>query len=361
MHGGAAIHDLRGSSDEWCSVVGTSPWQFTYSCRTAIARAAKVLRVGDRSPVLVPEYHCGSELDVFVALGYRILRYQVTRDLKPDLDHVRYLAGRHAPIGAIYVIGYFGSRAAADVDWSDVTGQEAPVIEDAALTLFSGHAERQLGDAMVASLPKFLSTPAGGILKVRGERGLGSPAAGERREFGSMRRFRLQHARLVEYLARLRARTNRGPSDYRASVATMPSAYRSSPEGLITWALPSRVESQLRNIRLWDTCKGIQENQLKLLSLLELPEDWTILGETNGGVSPVLPLLAPSESAAVSLQRVIPRMSSLWWKGRHPDYPVALSAHVDEWRDRLVGIRVNHSLSPSLLERIASALRAVLS
>nr|WP_246805333.1 DegT/DnrJ/EryC1/StrS family aminotransferase [Mesorhizobium mediterraneum] len=121
------------------------------------------LQRGDR--ILMPAYHCGSEVDVVMKAGMEPVFYPLDRGLKADLEQVRSLA--QTGCAAIYGIDYFGYPQPEEVA-AIARPLGLKVITDMALGLYSadgsGAANGIASDMAVFSLVKSLAVPEGGIL-----------------------------------------------------------------------------------------------------------------------------------------------------------------------------------------------------
>ncbi len=148
---------------------GDARTHLTANGRTAIWAGLRALGLRGGARVLVPAWHCGSEVDAILAAGGRPVPYRLGRDLSADLDDVARLL--RAGGGAIHVIHYFGREQplAALADLAGAAG--ALLVEDLALGLYSRGADGaplgRAGDMAVFSLVKTLGVPDGGALWMR--------------------------------------------------------------------------------------------------------------------------------------------------------------------------------------------------
>lgn len=139
----------------------------TYSGRSAIALACKLLGLTPGAEILVPAYNCGTELDALLYTGAKLVGYSVSRDCKIDLADIA--SRKTSNTRAVYIIHYFGwEQPMSDLRrWCDEQG--LLLIEDCALALFSnGESNRigRMGDAAIYSLPKTLGFSHGGLLSL---------------------------------------------------------------------------------------------------------------------------------------------------------------------------------------------------
>lgn len=149
----------------------------TYRGRSAVSLACRMLEIGHGHDILVPAYNCGTEIDALMNSGANLIAYPVSRRCEVDLADLVARRTRHTR--AVYLIHYFGwEQPMHDLrDWCDKEG--LLLIEDCALSLFSGGpsgAMGRTGDAAIFSLPKTLGLRHGGFLSLPRPSGLGNPA-----------------------------------------------------------------------------------------------------------------------------------------------------------------------------------------
>ena len=137
----------------------------THRGRTAVALACRMLGLGAGHEVLIPAYHCGTELDALLHAGITPVAYHVTRHCEIDLQDL--IARKTDRTRAVYLIHYFGWEQPMEMlrRWCDEHG--LILIEDCALALFSAGqtgAIGRTGDAAIYSLPKSLGLLHGGLL-----------------------------------------------------------------------------------------------------------------------------------------------------------------------------------------------------
>lgn len=149
---------------------GGLPVALTASGRTATLGGLRALGLPAGATVLMPAWHCGSEVDAVLAAGGRPVLYRLERDMQADLDHLSKLMTTHAP-WAIYVTHYFGHAQSVRRIRALCERHGARLIEDLALGLLSqdrsGAPLGGVGDMTVFSLVKTLCVPDGGALWLR--------------------------------------------------------------------------------------------------------------------------------------------------------------------------------------------------
>jgi perosamine synthetase len=137
---------------------------FTQSGRSAILLAARLWGLDDKHEVLVPAYNCGSEISPVISTGARVSMYRVDSGARIDVeDLLRRVTPRTK---MVYVTHYFGRAADLDEVVKFCRERNIKVLEDCALSLFSGETGRS-GDAAIFSFRKSLPAVVGGALVLR--------------------------------------------------------------------------------------------------------------------------------------------------------------------------------------------------
>jgi dTDP-4-amino-4,6-dideoxygalactose transaminase len=114
--------------------------------------------------ILVPNYHEGVEIDTLLAADCQLVYYRVTKDLRVDLADV---ACRLQGAKVLYVIHYFGFPQPMDEIVAFCKKHNLKLIEDCALSLFSGDTDGWLGrygDIAIFSIHKTCPIPGFGFL-----------------------------------------------------------------------------------------------------------------------------------------------------------------------------------------------------
>jgi dTDP-4-amino-4,6-dideoxygalactose transaminase len=140
--------------------------------RDAIYQGLKALTVaGDsRRTVLLPSFHCSSQIDAAQAAGLRCDFYTVHKDATIDLEDLRSrLTG---DVLAVMIIHYYGWPADLDRLLALTREHDVALFEDCALALLSRSEETLLGsvgDISIFSIRKTLPVEDGGILRLNRE------------------------------------------------------------------------------------------------------------------------------------------------------------------------------------------------
>jgi perosamine synthetase len=156
-----------GCSHDVTTWFGEGSVYFTYKGRTAIRHACEILKLENRSEVLVPSYNCGSEIDPLIKSGASVVLYRVDRSGMIDLADLNRRITNKTKI--IYVTHYFGFPQPV-VEIKHLCKKRGIfLIEDCALSLFSRDGSTKLGtfgDIAIFSLTKTLPVPDGGALVI---------------------------------------------------------------------------------------------------------------------------------------------------------------------------------------------------
>jgi perosamine synthetase len=137
---------------------------FTQSGRSAILAVARLWNLGSKDEVLVPAYNCGSEISPLIATGARISMYRVDDRARIDIaDLLRRVTPRTK---MVHVTHYFGRPADLDDLVKFCRANNIKLLEDCALSLYSGTTGQQ-GDAAIFSFRKTLPAVSGGALLLR--------------------------------------------------------------------------------------------------------------------------------------------------------------------------------------------------
>lgn len=141
--------------------------QLTQTGRMAIRAGLHALNMPSGARILMPAWHCGSEIDAVLAAGGVPVLYGLDAAFQADLGDLEARL-QNGDIWAVYVIHYFGqAQPVADIA-PLARAHGARLIEDMALALFSTTPEGTplgcAGDMSIFSLVKTLPVPDGGAL-----------------------------------------------------------------------------------------------------------------------------------------------------------------------------------------------------
>ena len=361
----------RVEEDQWKRHFGGNDPVFTFKCRCAIAVGCSMLKLKPGDEVLVPDYHCGSEMDVLIALGLEPRVFEVDETFGICWDDVDRLVTEKTK--ALYLIGYFGVRPPMERAREFCDTHQLFLIEDAALTLLSDHSQDLIPDVLVASLPKFLGFMNGGLLLSGLDPRLippGSVPGSAGRSSDSLRLLRRGVLRTlgnsllrplgrgIERSGKHQARPDEAPA---SESPQMPSSYFFDAETRNDWKCPPWIVNSIRRIDLKRIRSlACRANRL-VLDATPWPADWRLLSPipTETLLSPVIALQAPDVKSADAAAAALGSCASRWWQGRHPRL-ASLEGEATRCRkDRLLAVRVHHQMSDSDLEFLIDRLSTV--
>lgn len=140
----------------------------TNSGRTAIALIAQIFELASGDEVLVPSYNCGTEIDAIISTGATPVPYRITRELSIDEADIELRITSRTR--AVYVTHYFGRCHDLDNLAALCRQRGVKLIEDCAISLFSGLRscdDKMQADAAIFSFPKWFAVPDGGALVLK--------------------------------------------------------------------------------------------------------------------------------------------------------------------------------------------------
>ena len=358
----------RVSLSQWKSHFGGSDPLFTFTCRSAIAAGCSLLNLAPGDEVLVPDYHCGSEMDVLIALGLEPRVFHVDDSFGICWDEIERLMTDKTR--ALYLIGYFGIRPPMERARAFCDTHQLRLIEDAALTLLSDHSQGLEADLMVASLPKFLGCMHGGLLLSRMDSnrippGRVPPSA--RRSSDALRLARrsvlrsLGHSIFRQVGGRIERSTQHPIGPVGTEVPQMPSSYFFDAESASDWMCSTWVVSSMCSIDL-DLIRSaaVRANQI-VLDAAPWSSDWRLISPPPSDtiLSPVIALEAPNVKSADHAAGVLGPCASRWWNGRHPRLSALEGDATRRRKDRTLAIRVHHQMSDSDLGYLIDLMSSV--
>jgi dTDP-4-amino-4,6-dideoxygalactose transaminase len=173
------IHLLRQLSDDWRDrpytgdTVASRLPQAKSSCELSTGRAALMhllgsLRVRPSDSVLVPGYVAEGVMRPLHAAGVRVVRYQLTPELQPDLDDLSRLLATEESVRLLIVVHMLGREAKLGHVRQLAHDSGTLVLDDCAQSLLTdcgdGRPLGSEGDFALFSLNKFLPVPDGAVL-----------------------------------------------------------------------------------------------------------------------------------------------------------------------------------------------------
>lgn len=127
------------------------------------------MRRGATAPVFwVPDFFCNSSLAALRVTGARLVFYEITEELAPDMAQCRSLADHTAP-DVVLVPHYFGRPTLLNAMRDLCRRYDAWLVEDAAHVLRRTDGIGLDGDFVIYSPHKHLALPDGAVLVARGD------------------------------------------------------------------------------------------------------------------------------------------------------------------------------------------------
>jgi perosamine synthetase len=140
---------------------------YLHKARVGIRYAFDLLGLQPADEVLVPAYHCGTEIDPLLKAGAKAVLYKVDRNCRIDMEDIRNRISEKTK--ALYVTHYFGFPQEISAVKKICEQNRLYLIEDCAMALFSRAGDLNMGasgDVAIFSLPKTLPVPDGGVLVI---------------------------------------------------------------------------------------------------------------------------------------------------------------------------------------------------
>ena len=340
--------------------------------REAIWRALSALRLNPGDHVLVPSYHCGSEVDVLVKAGLRIELYQV--DERGGVIEEDLLSRLGPDVRMIYVTHMFGWAQSMPRVRQAAREFECVILEDCALSLFSFDGGSPIGsnaDAAVFSFPKSLAVPDGGALVL--SRQFASDVSPLRdaprlrvlkRTLGLLRSYfestRWGHAILSKWppkkntgsvIANEEKSTHEQmpdiPASYYFDSATADCRISRISQRILLKLDPQKIFSRRRRNYLWmvENLAGIQGIEV-----------WN--RELKEGVCPlVMPILVKNSQDLATYLEENGVSCSAWWWGFHRGFDYNGYEMAVRLKSSVVALPIHQDLGQSDLEYIVGTIR----
>jgi perosamine synthetase len=346
---------------------------YTYKGRCGLGRLCRCWKLREGDEILVPAYNCGTEIDPFVAYGFRVLFYRVDRQANIDLEDLHRRVSRRTRV--IYVTHYFGwpQRVAVLADFC--RNNHIYLIEDCALSLFSMPVEHPiglLGDAAIYSLPKSLPVPDGGALTISGDPPCEEPAE-EMPRLRSTARAMLPLVKrsvlrisdrvgvyrfLPEWAVRSRGGGDREISLTPIGLPEMPESYYYDK------AIENLAASKVTRHILQHTCtetviRTRRTNYAMLCNALKEAKVFQPLyGELPAGVCPLCFPVVTVDREAICLRLNGMGIGAVqWWAGYHRAFDWAEFPEARYLKENILAIPIHQQLCEREIEYIASALK----
>lgn len=360
VFGRAARHNLA----EWFDGSDT---YYVRAARTAIHRAVSLLSIGSGDDVLVPAYHCGSELDALLKTGVTVRFFKVSTSGEIDLEDLQ--SRLTANTKAVYVIHYFGFPQKMEPIVELCRNRKLYLIEDCALSLFTDVGSRRLGsagDLAIYNFPKMLPVPDGGALVInrpelqrrpwlRRAPGLSETLQGS---FSLLRQSLLRglprsavRCLFAWFRGSSRAGLNRGrsrleiPDSYYFSSAMTDS----NISGVSAWLVGRMQVPEIRDRRRGNYTLLL--NRISRISNLK-----PLFPDLPAGVCPLaLPILVKSARELVRKLRAQTIPAIAWWAGYHSFFPATEEFEQARYlKDSVVALPIHQQLNSRDVDFIAA-------
>ena len=312
--------------------------------RQALWNGIQRLGIAEGDEILVPAYHCGSEVEVLDRLGIVPRFYSATDTLEPDAGELESLRGPRTR--ALYLIHYLGfpQDAARWKAWVDE--RELLLLEDAAQGWLSTHEGAPVGSfgaLGIFSLYKSFGLPDGGAVVVPGS--LPQPGRDRLGAWGAVRE--------TAAWASWRIGWPRPTAPARETYDVVKDFELGDPNlrasRLTRWLLPRVADPTAAETR--------RANFRQLFESLEdlVPPEFSRMPP---GASPFLFPVGVGDKVRFRSEMYRRGVGSTdFWSVAHRALPVERFPSARRLRERIVGLPVHQELGPAGLARVADAAR----
>jgi perosamine synthetase len=342
---------------------------YSFNTRVAIRRACDILGLKPGDQVLVPAYHCGSELDPLLVAGLALQLYPVDRSTRIDPHEI---VRRITPqTRAVYLTHYFGllhPNTAAIRQLCDDHGLW--LIEDCALSLLSGAnpAEGRAGDIALFCFYKLFPVLGGGALvlntdKIAATVAFANPAP---RKLVAKALIRAALDAVlgragIAALRKLRPRKDMAPAAP-GSCPDMPADYYFDPA--LEDAGISRVTA--RAIGAFDVMAAIRARRASYQAyqtrLAGLPGVTLLYPDLPPDACPLnMPILVENRDAVCATLTAEGIGATPWWAGFHQDIDVSGFSDACYLKNHLLALPLHQAMGPvhvaHVVDRLSAAMR----
>ena len=325
--------------------------------RHALWHGVRALGLPPEAAVLVPAYHCGTEIEALVRAGVECRFYEGSASLEPDEDELAQLLDER--VAALYLTHYLGFPQ--DVlrwrRWCD--DHDILLIEDAAQGWFAtidGRPIGSLGDLSIFTFYKTFGVPDGAALLFRD--GLDRPAQRGALRLGTVG---IRHAEWLlarsALLTDLEDRSSPALKRARRGVdpATNPHALGnpdSPPARTTRFLLPRLVDATTAERRR----RNYERLLMELGDVVASP-----FARLPAGASPWVFMVDAEDKRSLMNRLLLHRIHAInFWHEPHSSLPAHRFPQASALRARLVGIPVHQELRERDLARLGPAVRDAL-
>jgi dTDP-4-amino-4,6-dideoxygalactose transaminase len=325
--------------------------------RHAIWHGVRALALQPDAVVLVPAYHCGTEIEALLRAGVRCRFYEASDSLAPDEDELTALLDEH--VVALYLIHYLGFPQ--DIHrwrrWCDAHG--LLLIEDAAQGWFGtidGRPMGSFGDLSIFTFYKTLGVPDGAAVLPRDRFAPPSRRGGLRLGTVGIRHAEWllsRSALLTGVEDRLRSEVQRVHRGVDPAMSSYSLGDPDTPPARSTrFLLPRLVDPALAERR--------RTNYRRLLDEFGDPVARPF-ARLSDGACPWAFMIDAHDKRGFMDRLLRHRIRALdFWSEPHPSLPAEQFPRASSLRDRLVGLPVHQELREGDLARLGPAIRDAL-
>jgi dTDP-4-amino-4,6-dideoxygalactose transaminase len=322
--------------------------------RHALWHGLRALKLPLHAEVLVPAFHCGSEVEALLRAGVGCRFYEASDSLEPDEEELAQLLDER--VVGLYLIHYLGfpQDAVRWRRWCDA--HDLLLIEDAAQAWLGRIDDRPLGsfgDLSIFTFYKTFGLPDGAALLKRGDfqppaqrGGLGLATLGIRHTEWLLARSAL----LTDLGERLRPRLELVHHEFDPAMSSLALGNPDSPPSRTTRFLLPRVFDPTAVGRRRANYKRLLE---ELGDAVAKP-----FARLPTGACPWAFMVEAIDKEGLLERLLRQRVRALnFWSVPHPCLPTDQFPGASSWRARLVGLPVHQELRERDLARLAPAVR----
>ena len=346
---------------------------YVHTARTAIRKTMSLLNLRGGDEILVPAYHCGSEVDVILQTGADVRLFRVSSAGQIDIDDLQKRITSRTK--AVYVIHYFGFPQPLAEIGELCRVQGLYLIEDCALSLLSEVEGRRIGsfgDVAVYNFPKTLPVPDGGALVINNpelqcrdwaRRGPG--ISNTMSNLFPLLRQTVLHG-FPHAVARLLFAALRSPhrSKHFSSLSRpeIPDSYYFSRaigdrklSRVSAWLMQSMDLAEIR------ACRRLNYSLL-LKQILPITGHEPLFKILPAGVCPLsLPIVTRNARELAHKLRAQSIPAIAWWSGYHRSFPNCGGFEEARFlKDHVVALPIHHQLDVGAVDFIAAAIAGLL-
>lgn len=158
---------LRSAAEEMPFPFNAAHSTSFFRARNAIYNLFRRLELPSGTPVLVPSYHSGNEIEAIRAAGASLRFYGINKKFEPDLDEIMNLCRREPRPRILFAIHFLGWAQPIEALEAICREHDLILVEDCALAMLSEKDGRPLGsfgDYSVFCPYKTVPIPNGGLL-----------------------------------------------------------------------------------------------------------------------------------------------------------------------------------------------------